>query len=481
MNVSSGVAPFDERLGGLRAGGLYLLAGAPGTGKMPLLLQFLSAGLATDDSLALLSGHSPDEVFEQARYWGLHGLEEAWRGSRFTILGFRGEYPRRILHAADPQEALNELTEYLPSRVGRVAVDPGTMLWETRAGMAMANAFLAWHERLGATVVATAVADLDENLPQSTDWIVQRAEGVFRLARLTSGLRELTIHRMRTPAEDFGPITLELRPGVGLAVPTTRPGRRSTDAPADGDRRLALLRLGSNGVDDAETWLRDVYDVSDANDPLELVSLLQAEPVSVVAIALTRSDVAEAIRVCRTVREMTRGAIVLLSSDRLRSTDRARALEAGADDVLQQDAAIPEIKLRLSKAKSYQRNGVGFAASSNGIHPIPELLEADRFAVEVADRLDSADEAYLTLLLLPESVDARIIELLREHLRTETGDFAGHAGDGYGFVLQDARARHAKAFLDRATSSLKRTERNLNVRILTSPEEVEDIRAAVGD
>ncbi len=462
MIISSGVAPFDERMGGLRAGGLYLLAGAPGAGKMPFLLQFLAAGLEAKERLALLSGHSPEEVFEQARYWGLEGLERAWRKDQFTVLGFRGEYPRRILHAADPEEALAELSNFLEGPVSRLAVDPGTLLWETRAGMAMANTFLAWHERLEATVAATAVTDLDENLPQSTDWVIQRADGVYRLARLSSGLRELTMYRVRPPVEDPGPLTLELKPGVGLAAPATRPGRRAGDT-------------------DAEAWLRGEYDVTEASDPLELVSLLQAEPVGVVAISVARSDVGEAIRVCRTVRDLTRGAIVLLSHDRLRSTDRARALEAGADEVLQQDAAVQELKLRLGKAASYQRNGTRPVVNGDGLEAIRDIVDAGRFAAEVQERLGSPTHGYLTLLLVPESAGDDIVEAMRECLRSETGDFAGHAGDGFGFVLQDARARHARVFLDRALSSLKKADRDLEVQILTSPEEVDEIRAAVSD
>ena len=105
MIISSGVGPFDERVGGLRVGGLYLLAGAPGAGKLPFLLQFLAAGLEADERLAFIGGHSPEELFEQARHWGLDGLEQAWRDGRLSVLGYRGEYPRRILEAADPEEA----------------------------------------------------------------------------------------------------------------------------------------------------------------------------------------------------------------------------------------------------------------------------------------------------------------------------------------------------------------------------------------
>ena len=44
--------------------------------------------------------------------------------------------------------------------------------------------------------------------------IVGRAAGVFHLARLRNGLRELTVVRIRPPVTDPGPITLELAAGA---------------------------------------------------------------------------------------------------------------------------------------------------------------------------------------------------------------------------------------------------------------------------
>ena len=276
MIISSGVGPFDDRVGGLRTGGLYLLAGAPGSGKLPFLLQFLAAGLEADEKLAFLGGYSPDELFEQAGHWGLDGLERAWRRGRLNVVGYRGEYPRRILGASDPEEAFSELTETLGGAASRLAVDPGTLLWETRAGTAMANAFLKWHEASGTTVVTTAVADLDDNLPGATDWVVQRATGVFRFDRLRSGLRELTVYRIRPPIEDPGVITLEMRAGSGLTASAATPDRRTGDVALEDRRRLLLLRMTEAITDDVEGWLSREFEVQETRDAAQMVSWLRA-------------------------------------------------------------------------------------------------------------------------------------------------------------------------------------------------------------
>ena len=465
MVISSGVGPFDLRVGGLRAGALYLLAGAPGAGKLTFLLQFLAAGLEADERLAFLGGHSPDELFEQARHWGLDGLETAWRQGRLTVLGYRGEYPRRILRAADPGEAFSELTEALDGPVSRLAVDPGTLLWETRAGTAMASAFLQWQESSGTTVAATAVTDLDDNLPQSTDWVVQRAAGVFLIDRLSSGLRELTVYRIRPPVEDAGPITLEMRPGAGLTTPAGRPDRRTGDVTAGERRRLLLLRMTEALSEDVEGWLSREYEVQETRDPLQLISALQTERWG---------------GVCRSIRPLTGGAIVLLSRGQIRSSDRARAMEAGADDVLRQDVVLRELKSRFRRAAACLRGYDQTSADTDRPEPIHDLVESEEFNAEVGQRLQSASLGYLTLLLIPESVGDEVLKALRESVRVQAGDFVGHVSGGYAVVLQDARGRHARTYMERALRSLPPSAGAPEVTILTSPEEADEIRAVLG-
>ena len=349
MIISSGVGPFDERVGGLRAGALYLLAGAPGAGKLTFLLQFLAAGLEADERLAFLGGHSPDELFEQARHWGLDGLETAWRQGRLTVLGYRGEYPRRILRAADPGEAFSELTEALDGPVSRLAVDPGTLLWETRAGTAMASAFLQWQESSGTTVAATAVTDLDENLPHSTDWVVQRAAGVFH--------DRSALERFERADGVPHPAT---GGGCGPHHARDAPWRRSDDTSRktrSADRRRDRRRAETTSAspddgslsEDVEGWLSREYEVRETRDPLQLISALQTERWGSVCIAVERSCIDAAIQVCRTIRPLTGGAIVLLSRGQIRSSETSVFLFS----ITRERPATPSIttsKLRTARA-----------------------------------------------------------------------------------------------------------------------------------
>jgi KaiC/GvpD/RAD55 family RecA-like ATPase len=478
--ISSGVGPFDDRVGGLRAGGLYLLAGPPGAGKLAFLLQFLAAGLEADEKLAFLGGLSPEELFERARHWGLDGLERAWRQGRLSLLGYRGEYPRRILHAAEPEEAFAELSKTLGGPVSRLAVDPGTLLWETRAGTALASSFVNWQEGSGATVVATAVTELDDSLPRSTDWVLHRAAGVFHLGRTPHGLRELTVYRTRPPIEDPGAITLDLRPGAGLTEPRAMPGRRSGDIASSHRRRLLLLRMTEALSEDVEGWLNREYEVRDTRDARQMISRLREEHWGGVCIVVERAGIDEAIQLCRTIRPLTAGAVVVLSRGQLRSSDRARAMEAGADDILRQDVVLRELKSRFRRAAACVVGERVVSSDPDRPLPIRELVDAPSFMAEVRHRLVSPSLGYLTLVLVPESVGPDVLRALRGSARIEAGDFVGHVDDGYAVVLQDARGRHARIYMERALRSLAPSAGAPEVRILTSPEDADEIRSALG-
>lgn len=473
--TGTGVAPLDERLGGLRPGGTYLLAGAPGAGKLALLLQFLAEGIRSGERVGLVAGTTPTDVFELGRYFGLD-LEEAWRSDRLALVGFRGEYPRRIVHAADPAEAFAELGSAL-GPVSRLGADPGTLLWESRAGTEMATRFLEWCDETGATVVATVVGGLSDDIPPSTEWVLSRATGALQLRALPSGLREISVLRS-TPPVETGPVTLEFVRGVGIAAPSGRLERRRTDPPAGGQRRLLLLALAPPSPDLAG-WLEAEYEVTRVDEPLRAVARLQTEPpYGSVLLHLNRGDSDEAIEVCRTLRPMTRGTLLLVSDEEVRASDRARALEAGADDFLSGGVDVRELESRLRRTREAGRPADRPVAAAA---PLVEGILVDReFAEEIQRRLATPEHRFFTLVWL-RGVGAQdgIVPVLQRHLRSEEGDLAGRLGAEYAVVLQDSRAHAAEAFLHRVASSLRETlgsDARLETEVLTSPADAGRIR-----
>ncbi len=475
MRVESGVGPFDERTGGLRPGGLYLLGGPSGSGKLPFLLQGLDRGLRDGERVALLSGAAPEEVLAQAEHWGFD-LRTHWQDGRCVLLGFRGEYPRRVVHAPDPGEAFGELGRLLDGPVARLGIDPGSFLWETRAGTAMAQQFVDWVHDLGATTLATFPGDADAGQGPSTEWVKQRAQGVFQFARQPRGLHEVRIARMVPPVDAPGPISLELTPGRGFGAPTGRLDRRKGGGRPD-SRRLLVLRLSGTVPPDLEGWLGRRFDVELADDPLRALDRLQSETWGALCVFADRAGIDEAIEACRTARRATPAVILLLSDELLRSSDRARALDAGCDDVLSGTIDLRELESRLRRAsESAVRTPAPVEARPE---PVRVPLDASGFARTAESRLVTTELSHFSLLHVEDRGSGDLEGILFANARAEDGDVVGRMRAGWGVLLQGARAQQAEAYLHRVREALSDAGHDgaLAAEILASPEQSERIRA----
>jgi CheY-like chemotaxis protein len=479
VNVLSGIGPFDERVGGFRDGGLYLIAGGPGSGKLTFLLQSLERGVRDGERVALLSGGSPEELLDQAAFWGFD-LRTPWEQGRCILLGFRGEFSRRVVHTPDPGEAFAELSRLLDGPVARLAIDPGTFVWDTRAGPAMAHLFLDWIQEMGATTLATVPEGLDDGHGPSTEWVVQRAQGVFQIARHPRGLHEIRVERMTPPVDEPGPISLELAPGRGFGAPTGRFDRRR-GGPRPESKRLLLLRLTETVPTDIEAWFGRQFEVEVADDPLRAITRLQAESFGAVCVYAARERAEDAVEACRTIRAISRAVLLLLSDEPLRSVDTSRALDAGCDDVLSGSVDLRELDSRLKRA-----------GESAGREPAQERerpeaaggpLDDAEFRRLVSERLISQGLDQFSLLLVIAPAGDDMAGVLYDSVRSDQGDLVGRVRRGWGVLLQDARAQQAEVFLQRLRDSLTEngSRMPLSAEILAAPEQSERIRAMLGD
>ncbi|MDH3297608.1 MAG: hypothetical protein OEM96_04935 [Gemmatimonadota bacterium] len=481
MNVSTGIGPLDDRIGGIRKDGLYLLTGGADSAKLACQLQFVNVGLENGERVAVLSAASPGDLAEQADHLGID-LRTYWHEGSCLLLGFKGEYARRVVHAPNPAEAFAELTRLIDPPVDRLVVDPGSFLWSTRAGRSMAQAFALWAESSGATVMASVAAGLDDRPDPATEWVLQRATGVFHFARLASGRHELSIQRLTPPVDDTGPISLELVPGRGLAAPMGKIERRRTDRSLGHPDRTLLLRMGSNIPADLEAWLKNDRDAVDADDGMDLLQRLQTDDFGLVFVYVDRNRSDEAIELIRTARPMTGGAILLLSDEQLRSGDRARALDAGADDVLSHGIHLKELDARIRRARDSSRPVRDVALSrSTPLATADGVLAADEFARVVGHRLGSADLGHFSLIKVKGTDMAALSDMLLATIRAESGDLVGPLGDGMGALLQDVRAQQAVAYLARVRNELKQRggDGQLDAEVLANPDDLDRIRTLI--
>jgi CheY-like chemotaxis protein len=478
--LSTGIDPLDERLGGLRVGGSYLLAGMPGSGRFVALLQYLSRGLE-EGRVGLVTAAPRGRILEESDHWGF-GLRHAWKSGHLGILTYKADFQRRLLSAADPAEIFQEMEALLGEGIQRLALYPATPLWETRAGTSLASHVVNWLDAHPATTLAAVGGDLESGTTPASDWVANAASGVFSIERLPSGLRQIWVKRMTPPARDDGPVTLELVPGRGYQAPSGSPDRRSTDRPTGSQRNVLLIRMTEEAPRELSAWLERWYETTTVAAPFEAMEELQAGRFGLVLVYLSRDQMQDGIRATRVIRKMAPTPVILATTDRVRSDDRVKALEAGASDFLSDPLSVGELASRAEKAiiagaplevpgeDRLPPPGPGTVSGGGG----------SSFERTVRARLESPRGSLFTFLHLPSPSDPerrqRLWDVLAAQIRDEDGDLLGGVADGIGLVLQGTEVHQAHAFLQRVRRDLGEDAEGLDFKMLSGALDGERIR-----
>ena len=459
MDIRSGIPALDERMGGLRQGGLYLIAGSPGSGRLVALMQFLRSGL-DEGPVGLVTAAPLARIFEESKAWGF-GLEEAWKAGQVRLLTLGDDFERRLTSAPDPEEAYEELGRLLGAGVSRLALYPGSPLWDARSGTSFANRFLKWLDGYGATTLAAIGARLEDGVSPATDWILQSAAGILVIEARQDGLREISVQRGATAGHESGPITLELAPGKGLVVVSGQPTRRSSDA-MKASRNVLLLNLAQRLPPEVGAWARQRYPVEEVSDVFRSVEMVQDDPArfGLVLIYVGRDQVDAALRACRSLRRLGNVPVVLVTEDSVRGTDRVRGLEAGASDFMSGPLSLVELASRVEHALIAGARPLALSAASAESAPVqhPHFMDASAFAQEIRARLGRPDQAHFTFLVIrppqargaAESLGAAVTQAIR----SEEGDLVGAMSGGLGVLLQGSSMSQAPAFLQRVKAKL---------------------------
>jgi KaiC/GvpD/RAD55 family RecA-like ATPase/CheY-like chemotaxis protein len=355
--IQSGIAPLDERLGGLAPGRIHLVTGGLGAGKTAACLHFIGGALDEGERAAMLTGDRGSDLKALASYLGID-IDTPLRDGRLQLIRYRPEFSARFSHSSSPERAIADLRAMIGANAPtRIAIDPlDPFLGEGGPVTAGALALVNFLEELGATALLTHPADTADNADRRLDPIIARSVAVVRLERGHGNVHYLGVVRARVPDIPSAPIAFQIRRGAGIErYQGARPSQAREIRSASGSsRKLLVLHITKAAPTDIIGLLKRDYETVIRPAPAAGAALdLAATGIDAIVVAVSHDSVAEAISLITTLNERPDVVpIILAARFNLRSIDRARALRAGADDILATDMAPDEFLQRLASASS---------------------------------------------------------------------------------------------------------------------------------
>jgi KaiC/GvpD/RAD55 family RecA-like ATPase/DNA-binding response OmpR family regulator len=471
--IQSGIAPLDERLGGVAPARIHLLTGGLGSGKTAACLHFIDAALREGQRAAMLSGDRGSDLKALATYLGID-LDTPLREGRLTLLRYRSEFTARFRHLPAPERALLDLRTMMGSEPpSRIAIDPlDPFLGEGGPVTAGSLALVNFLEGLGATALVTHSSDAAGNLDRRLDPIIARSVAVLRLERGHGSVHYLGVVRARVPNIPTAPIAFEIRAGSGIQryAGSDPAEAREKYSPPRSPRKLLVLHTSEAASTEIVALLQRDYEVSVRRAPAAGAALdLAADSIDAIVVAASHDSVAPAMSLIARVNEHPHVVpIVLAARFNLRSIDRAHAMRAGADEILASDMSPPEFLQRLARAVSRPHSPPAEVTPrySETLILQPETagalqaLDRDEFARALADHVahdNPTQYTVVTLAVNPDATDTTfrstglrvLLDLVMRSSRSRSGDLTALIEDRVAIYLHGARQPQADSFVAR--------------------------------
>lgn len=457
--VGSGIAPLDERIGGLVPRRCYVLSGAPGTGKTAACLAFIGAAILRKEPAVILTQDDPTDLISEANFLGLD-LERALGDERVILVRYQLDFVRRFARAASPEVAFEELQRLIgPTQPARVVVDSVAPFLEAGAASgAGILALLAFLDRLACTSMITYPADLAGLYDRRVEPLVQRAGAILHFARDSERERCIEIRKIRYAVPSTAPVHFAIRSGDGIVGVAQDQRRRANDVRGEVSRKLIVIDTARDFSDELLATLGASYQLMLRHSLPSAIADLSA-PSGAVLIQVRRDTVNDALTLVRELRRAgNRSPIVLVTQFNLRADDRARALRAGADDFLAGDLHPLEFLVRMQgiidrghTTRSIPEREIALVMQPRG-QDGPQLLDAADFRAAVDARLRDETSAFFTLVLLrPDSPSqsGRLASVVLDALRVDGGDLAGTLDGAIAVYLHAARRKDVTPFVER--------------------------------
>jgi len=467
MLVQSGIAPLDDQVGGLVPGRPYVISGSPGTGKSVSCLEFLDVALERGEPAALLTHDDPSDVLASGAFLGMD-LPRALRDERLVLIRYHLNFIRRFSRAPSTDVVFAELRRMLgSSKPVRLAIDSIVPFLEGRArsGSASMFALIQFIDQLETTSLLTYPGDLAGLYDKRLEPIVQRAAGVFHLSTLNHARRHglFEVRKLRYQAKSLDSISFRIQAGAGFVV-VDETGTRPAE---EIQRKLLVLNMADPFPEELLRILERDHSVLVRTGAASAFSDLVRAGLGALLLNVRRDVIADALQLVRELRRAENAIpIVVVTPYALRSSDRTRALRAGADDFLSTNLPPEEFIARISSVA--QRGRPESAPSAEPEAPIflqPSrdgesyfLLDAPGFRNAVALHLARERAPFFTVVRA-EPVNGDVIALADLALRMsrlDSGDLVGFEGRTVLLYLDGARPKELKTYLGRLNDGWRR-------------------------
>jgi KaiC/GvpD/RAD55 family RecA-like ATPase len=486
-SVRSGVAPIDERLGGLTPAKPHLITGTTGSGKTAICLTFVGEALSNGESAAILTQDDPKDLVAQAADLGID-LRRAAATGRFAMLRYQRDFAARFSRTLSSASAFEELTRLIgPGMPNRLAVDSVTPFLGADIALAAGVGALAdFLERTRATTLVTYPGDLRDQYDRRLDPLVRHCAAVLHLSAYGQGIGRMDIVKVRRRLWSDSPTFFAIRPGRGVV-----PLDEGMGEPAGPGlfRRQILLFEGDDGLpNDFLAALESAYAVSPGGRPTSSIPELFPFDVGALLVVARWDTLVDAGLFLQQLRHLgNRTPVILVTRGDVRSGDRARALLAGFDDVVTDATGPEEFIARVFAVVRRGRSAAVPVVSQDGARADGRVedggsavLDEGRFRDTIEMALDgNSGEVFSVLLLNPEAGELEALaSVVARTMRGGSGDVASVVGDRVAVYMPGTRRADVTPLLRRVTEAWRRTGRSeLRVVELAYPADSERLRA----
>ena len=482
--IPTGLEALDNRLGGLRAGGLYTVVGPSAAGKSVLGLHFAVTGLERNEPTVLITRDEPAMIDSRAMFIG-------YSAGRLT------EHPR--LRLVRPPAILpspagvgpgDALVLWLTEQIGtptayRIVVDIESLEGYAVDSRVLLGELLRFLERANATTVALVRSD-DGNVPRAGHApVFDRAAGVFRLQMTKRGERTFIFHTAPTGSFRTEPFSFTLRTGAGfteelaLAVPDL--------APEDRRKVMVLDELGALPVE-VLAGLERLYDVVQLRSAAGALKELSAGKYGALVVVVDPYDDVRSLDLVFALRKEGNAApiVFIAPTPGLRSTTRSRGLRVGGDDFFVADLPPAEIIERIQIAwlrGSHRRTGlsqIGQIAQPMNADATPRPMSEAELLQAMSTLLAEQPPLFFCYLefMVPGSMPELVWPALRTRVRIGDGDIVGVlSNQRFACVLDRITPEQTNRVIERIRTAHPLLQGLTDLVVIPSPMRADEIKS----